>query len=103
MKRIRQDHHHKTTSAIAKTYAVVKVETLNVRGMVRNRRRARALSDAGMADFIRMLEYKCEREGARFEKVDRWYPSSKTCSHCGAHKVALRGCRRAPTSALPAA
>lgn len=42
-----------------------------------------------MADFIRMLEYKCARYGTEFVKVDRWYPSAKTCSACGTAKSAL--------------
>ena len=90
VKHIRQDCHHKATSAIAKTCAVVKVEALHISGMVRNRRLARALSDAGLGDFLRMLEYKCQWYGARFEKVDRRYLSSRTCSRWGAHQAALR-------------
>ncbi len=67
----------------------MKVETLNVAGMKRNRRLARAISDAGMSEFVRQLEYKCGWYGTAFEKVDRWYPSSKTCSACGAVKQSL--------------
>ena len=89
VKRIRQDCHHRPTSVLAQTYAVVKVEALHIRGIVRNRRLARALSDTGLGDFLRMLAYKCRWYGARFEKVDRWYPSSRTCSDCGAYGVAL--------------
>ena len=86
---LRADHHHKATTQIAKRGGTVKVETLNVDGMKKNRRLARALSDAGMAEFVRQLEYKCHWYGTEFRRVDRWYPSSKTCSHCGAVKQSL--------------
>ena len=89
VRHLRRDHHHKATCAIAKTWAVVKVETLNVSGMVRNKRLARSISDAGMAEFVRMLAYKCAWHGAQFVKVDPWFASSKTCSACGAVKAEL--------------
>ena len=88
---IRQDHAHKTTSAIAKRAGLgaVKVETLNIRGMMRNRRLSRAFADAGIADWLRTLAYKCEREGIRIVKIDRWYPSSRLCNDCGAKNDTL--------------
>jgi putative transposase len=51
--------------------------------MVRNRTLGRAISDCGWGEFRRQLEYKCERAGRTLVVIDRWYPSSKTCSHCG--------------------
>ena len=80
---LRNDHHHKATTAIAKSAGRVVVETLNVAGMMTNRRLARAIADAGMAGFLAKLEYKCAWYGAEYLKADRWYPSSKLCSHCG--------------------
>jgi putative transposase len=62
---------------------VIAIEDLNIAGMVRNRRLARAVSDAGWGEFRRQLEYKCERAGRTLVVIDRWYPSSKTCSACG--------------------
>jgi putative transposase len=59
------------------------IEELNVSGMARNRRLARAISDCGWGEFRRQLEYKCERYGRHLIVIDRWYPSSKTCSACG--------------------
>ena len=59
------------------------VETLNVAGMLRNRRLARAISDAGMSSFLTKLEYKCLWYGAEYVKADRWFASSKLCAHCG--------------------
>ena len=80
---VRNDHHHKATTAIAKSSGRVVVETLNVAGMMRNRRLARAIVDAGMAEFLAKLEYKCGWYGSEYVKADRWFASSKLCSHCG--------------------
>ena len=80
---VRSDRHHKATTAIAKSGGRVVVETLNVSGMMRNRRLARAIADAGMSGFRSKLEYKCAWYGAEYVKADRWYASSKLCAHCG--------------------
>ena len=80
---LRRDSHHKATTAIAKRAAHVVCETLNVKGMAKNRRLARAIADAGLGEFVSMLRYKCELHGASFEQVSQWFPSSKLCSHCG--------------------
>ena len=88
---IRNDVHHKATSALAKATTVGKVivETLNVAGMRRNKSLSRAFHRAGISGFLRMLEYKCEWYGVAFEKAHRWFASTKTCSGCGDHKVAM--------------
>ncbi len=83
---IRSDHHHKVTTAIAQRGGTVKVETLNILGMAQNSRLARSVHDAGMGAFLRLLAYKCDWHGTAFVQIDRWYPSSKTCSRCGARK-----------------
>ena len=80
---VRSDRHHKATTAIAKSGGRVVVETLNVSGMMRNRRLARAIADAGMSGFLSKLEYKCAWYGAEYVKADRWYASSTLCAHCG--------------------
>ena len=64
-------------------------EDLNVAGMTRNRRLARAISDQGFGQARRMLGYKTTWNGGRLIVADRWYPSSKTCSGCGAVKAKL--------------
>ena len=74
---------------IARTYSVVCIEDLNVAGMMKNRRLARSVSDASLGEFRRQLEYKTARTGAALRVIDRWYPSSKTCSACGAVKAKL--------------
>ena len=84
--RVRNDNHHKATAAIAKCAGRVVVETLNVAGMMRNRKLALRVADAGMSGFLRKLEYKCSWYGTQFEKADQWFPSSKLCAQCGWHK-----------------
>ena len=86
---VRNDNHHKATAAIAECAGRVVVETLNVAGMIRNRRLSRAIADAGMSGFLAKLEYKCAWYGAEFLKADRWFPSSKLCAHCGWHNGEL--------------
>ncbi|MFE4255231.1 IS607 family element RNA-guided endonuclease TnpB [Streptomyces sp. NPDC056910] len=87
---LRADALHKLTTSIAAEYGTVVVEDLNVAGMLRNRRLARRIADAGFGEIRRQLEYKTRRRhGTRLVVADRWYPSSKTCSECGAVKVKL--------------
>jgi putative transposase len=86
---IRRDALHKLTTTLAIEHGTVVVEQLNVAGMLRNRRLARALSDAGMAEVRRQLGYKTAWYGSRLLVADRFYPSSKTCSACGWVKAKL--------------
>ena len=86
---VRADAINKATTMIARTYSVVCIEGLNVAGMVKNHRLAKAVSDAAFGEFRRQLEYKTARTGATLHVVDRWYPSSKTCSKCGRVKAKL--------------
>ena len=86
---LRHDAMHKLTTSLATEHGIVVVEQLNVAGMVRNRRLARALSDTGMAELRRQLTYKTIRHGSRLVVADRFFPSSKTCSACGWVKAKL--------------
>ena len=86
---VRADAIHKVTTMIARNYSTVCIEDLNVAGMVKNRHLARSVSDAALGEFRRQLEYKTARTGAVLRVVDRWYPSSKTCSNCGVVKAKL--------------
>ena len=79
----RRDFLHKTSTELVRRFDRIAVEDLHVRGMVRNRRLARSISECGWGKFRCMLEYKAERAGRTVVVVDRWYPSSKTCSACG--------------------
>ncbi len=65
------------------TWSWPDIEDLAVKNMVRNRSLAKAVSDCGWGTFRRMLEYKAGRAGRHLIVIDRWYPSSKTCSACG--------------------
>ena len=85
----RVDAINKATTMIARTYSTVCVEDLNVAGMMKNHHLARSVSDASLGEFRRQLEYKTMRTGAVLRVVDRWYPSSKTCSNCGTVKAKL--------------
>lgn len=86
---LRSDAINKTTAVLARTYSDISIEDLNAAGMARNHRLAQAVSDAAFAEFRRQLEYKTARTGARLHVVDRYYPSSKTCSNCGMVKAKL--------------
>ena len=85
----RIDAIHKATTWLANTYSDICIEDLNVAGMVKNHHLAKAVSDAAFGEFRRQLEYKTARTGAALHVVDRWYPSSKTCSKCGRVKAKL--------------
>lgn len=80
----RADFLHKTTTMLARSKRAIAVETLNVAGMVKNRRLARAISDLGFSEFFRQLEYKSRWYGSSVWAADRWFPSSRLCSGCGA-------------------
>ena len=86
---LRSDALNKTTTMLAHAYSDIGIEDLNVAGMVKNHRLARVVEDAAFAEFRRQLEYKTARTGARLHVIDRWYPSSKTCSNCGTVKAKL--------------
>ncbi len=79
----RQDFLHKASTRLVREHDIIVIEDLNVAGMVRNRRLARAISDCGWGEFRRQLEYECQRYGRKLVVIDRWYPSSKTCAACG--------------------
>lgn len=86
---LRRDATHKLTTGLARTYRVIGIEDLNVRGMAANRHLAGAVTDAGFYEFRRQLEYKARLYGCRIVAASRWYPSSKTCSCCGVVKPTL--------------
>jgi putative transposase len=79
----RHDFLHKLSTRLVRENQAVVIEDLSVRNMVRNHSLARAISDAAWGDLRSMLEYKCDWYGRELVVIDRWYPSSKTCSGCG--------------------
>jgi putative transposase len=84
----RQDFLHKLSHKLVNENQVIVVEDLAVKNMVRNHCLAKAISDCGWSSFVGMLDYKCERSGKILVKVDRFFPSSKTCSNCY-HRVSF--------------
>ena len=79
----RRDFLHRASTRLVRGNDMIVIEDLAVANMVRNRHLARVISDCGWGEFRRQLGYKCERYGRRLVVIDRWYPSSKTCSACG--------------------
>ena len=79
----RRDFHHKTSTTIIRENQAVYVEDLAVAALARTRM-AKSVHDAGWSTFVNMLEYKAARHGRTFTKINRWFPSSKRCSTCGA-------------------
>jgi len=79
---IRQDTLHKLTSHLSNNFAAIAIEDLNVKGMMSNHVLARSIADMGFYEFRRQLGYKSQMRNNHIEVVDRWFPSSKRCSHC---------------------
>ena len=88
----RKDYTHKTTTRIVRENQTVCVEDLNVKGMQSNHHLARSIGSVAFGEIVRQLEYKCAWYGREFVKVGRFYPSSKTCNHCGHvnHELTLK-------------
>ena len=80
--RCREDFQHKLSRKIVNENQVICVENLNVKGMVKNHNLAKAISNVGWGQFCTMLKYKASYEGKVYLEVDRFFPSSKTCSNC---------------------
>lgn len=85
----RSDALNKLTTMLSRTYSDISIEDLNVAGMVKNHHLAKAVQDASFYELRHQLEYKTAKTGARLHFVDRWCPSSKTCSNCGSVKAKL--------------
>src|SRR6266700_2878354 len=79
----RADFLHRASTRLVRDHDVIVIEDLAVKNMVRNRSLAKAISDCGWGTFRAMVEYKAARAGRHVIVIDRWYPSSKTCSSCG--------------------
>lgn len=79
----RKDFIHKETTKIINEYDFIGIEDLNVSGMIKNRKLSKSISDASFSEFYRVLSYKASWYGKELVKINRFYPSSKTCSHCG--------------------
>ena len=86
---IRLDFLHKFTSHLVTYYDGVGLETLQASNMMKNHKLAKSLSDVSLSKFNEILEYKAKYNGVSITRADRFYPSSKTCSHCGSVKSNL--------------
>lgn len=86
----RNDFLQKLTTELAKKYRHLKVETLNIQGMLANHKLAFHIQDASFYKFKSLLEAKAVTYGGIVESVDMWYPSSKLCSQCGSKKTNLK-------------
>lgn len=88
---IRNNYIHQTTTSIVRTKpCIIVMENLNVSGMMKNRHLAKDIQEQKLYEFKRQMIYKCEKFGIKFIEADRFYPSSKQCSHCGHLKPDLK-------------
>jgi putative transposase len=99
IRHIRQDALHKLTTDLVRSVATIVIEDLNVAGMLANRHLSRAIADLGFFEFRRQLEYKTAMAGGTLIVADRWFPSSKLCSVCGAKNETLKLSERTWTCA----
>ena len=79
----RLDTLHKVSKELVESYDLISVEDLNVKGMIRNHKLSKHIADASWGNFVILLQYKCDWYGKELVKVNRFYPSSKTCGDCG--------------------
>jgi putative transposase len=87
---LRQDGLHKLTHYLCQGFKVICLENLNVKGMIKNHKLAKAISDMGFYEFKRQIESKAAIFGNLISVVDQWFPSSKMCSNCGNKKNELK-------------
>ena len=79
----RLDTLHKVSKELVENYDIISIEDLNVKGMIKNHKLSKHIADASWGNFVNLLQYKCDWYGKELVKVNRFYPSSKTCSSCG--------------------
>ena len=79
----RMDLIHKTTNDLIKQFDIIYLEDLNIKGMMKNHKLSKAISDVSWGKFIDTLEYKSKWNDKQVIHIDRFFPSSKTCSKCG--------------------
>ena len=89
VKNQRNDYQHKVSRELANNFNTICLETLNVKNMVKNKKLSKAISSVSWSSFITKLEYKIAENQGCIVKIDRFYPSSKTCSNCGCVKDKL--------------
>jgi len=85
----RKDFMHKLSRKLVNENQVIVVEDLNIKGMIKNHKLAKSISDAGWYKFETFLKYKLEWQGKQLVKIDRFFASSKLCNHCGTKNIML--------------
>lgn len=80
---IRTNYYHNISNWLVSEYDAIYVEDLNVSGMIKNRKLSRAIHESSWSQLSSMIEYKCAWYGKTYYRINRWCPSSKTCSSCG--------------------
>ena len=86
----RKDFLHKLSTNLIRENAVIGLESLNIKGMVKNRKLSKSIMDAGWGGFVRMLGYKARWHGRIVQKIDPFFPSSQLCSSCGVKNTAVK-------------
>lgn len=79
----RLDTLHKVSHQLVSDYDLISIEDLNVKGMIKNHKLSKHIADVSWGNFVTLLQYKCDWYGKELVKVNRFYPSSKTCGDCG--------------------
>lgn len=79
----RKDYLHKISNEITNQYDIICLETLHVKGLIKNKRLAKGIADVAWSEFMRQLEYKSSWRGKTVIKIDKWFPSSQICAVCG--------------------
>jgi len=79
----RNDFNNKLTTMLIRKNQAIAVESLNIKGMIKNHKLAKSIADSSWYDFFRKLEYKSKWYGRNIIEIDKWFPSSKRCNHCG--------------------
>ncbi|CAN2042495.1 transposase [Candidatus Magnetomoraceae bacterium gMMP-15] len=87
---IRNDYLHQTTTKLILNHSFIGMEDLNIKGMMKNHKLARHLSDQAFGEFKRQIQYKAKEYDTNVEFIDRFFPSSKKCSKCGEIKKNLK-------------
>jgi putative transposase len=86
----RKDFAHKTTTKLVKENHIIVLEDLAVKNLIKNKKLSKSFADASLGEIIRQLKYKSKWHDRIFIQVDRFFPSSKTCSSCGGIKKDLK-------------
>lgn len=86
----REDFLHKLSTNLIRENAVIGLESLNIKGMVKNRKLSKSIMDAGWGGFVQMLKYKARWHGRTVQKIGPFFPSSQLCSSCGVKNTAVK-------------